>query len=171
MADDETVFKQLHVSKLTSEIFYWGYWRTISRHFYRTHPKEGEGNSFSLFVSSHPRGRVPPARDGVPPGQGWKGYPLARDGVPPARDRTADGVLDMRWAICLLRSRRRTFLFKIVIGFLILSLILHDSQLDTWLTAVITEKGICKERDTNKSSQKGWPLDGVMNYCIKKSMI
>ena len=38
---------------------------------------------------------------GYPPGQGW--------GTP--RDRTADLVLDSRRAVCLLRSRRRTFLF------------------------------------------------------------
>ena len=27
--------------------------------YYRPHPKDGEGNSFSLFVSSHPRGHLP----------------------------------------------------------------------------------------------------------------
>ena len=83
------------------------------------------------------RDRVPPGRDGVPPWpgmgypcqqgwgtpqpgqdggylrwgtpeQGW-GTPLARDGIPP-RDRTADGVLDTPRPVCLLRSRRRTFL-------------------------------------------------------------
>ena len=38
---------------------------------------------------------------GVPPSQGW--------GTP--RDRAADGVLDTPRSVCLLRSRRRTFLF------------------------------------------------------------
>ena len=48
-----------------------------------------------------------PLRDRVLPGQGW--------GTPP-RDRTADGVLDTRRAVCLLRSRRRTFLCNIIFG-------------------------------------------------------
>ena len=51
-------------------------------------------------------GTPSPARDEVPP---------PRDGVtPPPRDRTADWVIDTRWAVCLLRSRRRT-LFWIVV--------------------------------------------------------
>ena len=36
-------------------------------------------------------------------------YPQARNGVP-SQDRTADGVLDMPQSVCLLHSRRRTFL-------------------------------------------------------------
>ena len=54
------------------------------------------------------------------PGQGWRtpqqrvGFPLERDGVPPSpQDKTAEWVIATRWAICLLRSRRRTFLFYI----------------------------------------------------------
>ena len=39
---------------------------------------------------------------GTPPGQGW--------GNPPW-DRIADGVLDTRQVVCLLRSRKRTLLF------------------------------------------------------------
>ena len=62
------------------------------------------------------------ARDGVPqpemgtpegwgtPSQGWS-TPWPVMGYPPPPDRTADGVLDTRQAVCLLRSRRRTFLF------------------------------------------------------------
>ena len=59
-----------------------------------------------------------PARDGVPPGQVWTGvyprtrYRLARDGVTPPPDRTAEVVLAMRRTVCLLRSRRRTFLYE-----------------------------------------------------------
>ena len=54
-------------------------------------------------VCSHPGG----GHDRVPPGQGWGNPPL-----PPPRDRTADGVLDTPWSVCLLRSRR-TFLFML----------------------------------------------------------
>ena len=79
-----------------------------------------------------PRDGVPPLRDGIPPSQGrgtplgqvrkgypcpgmgcpqWgMGYPPARDGVP-LQDRTADGILDTQQTVCLLHSRRRTFLF------------------------------------------------------------
>ena len=57
----------------------------------------------------------------------WQGYPSARIGLgylphwprqdwgtppPPARDRTAEGVLSTPWAVCLLWSCRRTFLFR-----------------------------------------------------------
>ena len=48
----------------------------------------------------------PLSRDGVHPCPGM-GYPPP---PPPTRDRTADGVLDTRRAVCLLRSRRRTLL-------------------------------------------------------------
>ena len=170
--------------------------------YYCPHPKDGEGNSFSLFVSWHPRGEgypisipytstgtmsflgggvpqwlvlgpflaggypsvwyqfpsqgvphswmgyplarggIPPpgqVRMGVPPSQGWgnpsqvdRGYlgwgtPPARSGWgvpgmgyppgqgwsnrPPPQDRTAYGVLNTWWAVCLLHSHKRTFLF------------------------------------------------------------
>ena len=39
------------------------------------------------------------------------GVPPGRDGVPPSV-RTTEGVLATRQAVCLLRSRRRTFLLK-----------------------------------------------------------
>ena len=53
---------------------------------------------------------TPSARDGVL---------LAGDGVPP--NRTEEGVFAMRRAVCLLRSRRRTFLFYyIFVGFRVL---------------------------------------------------
>ena len=50
-------------------------------------------------------GYPPPFRDGVPLPQPGMGYP-------PPRDRTPDRVPDTRRAVCLLRSRRSTFLFK-----------------------------------------------------------
>ena len=64
--------------------------------YYRLHP--GEGNNFSLFVSSHPGGGgVPSPRffprsfHGVAPGQDWStlwpglGYSMARTWVPPSQ--------------------------------------------------------------------------------------
>ena len=125
---------------------------------YRLHPKDGEGNVFSLFTwggevrRPGPDGGAPrylPSSqvrmgEGVPqgiytPGQGT--YPPARSGwgvpqgtsprpgqdggggaqgtylpppakVPTPRDRTAYRVLDTLRSVCLLRSRRRTFLFN-----------------------------------------------------------
>ena len=64
----------------------------------------------------------PPVRDGYPPGQvRMREYPKIKMGYPlpvcqgwgtaPPLDRTTEGVLATRWAVCLLRSRRRTFLF------------------------------------------------------------
>ena len=56
----------------------------------------------------------PPARSDrgylrYPPGQTWlEGYPLLGGGTPL---QETDGVLDMPRSVCLLRSRRRTFLF------------------------------------------------------------
>ena len=90
-----------------------------------------EGNVFSL---STPRGvpwlgpdggtprpgpdrgvsRVPPWPG---PDVGYHGYQGARNGVPPYQGwgtlpvRTTEGVLAMWRSVCLLRSRRRTFLF------------------------------------------------------------
>ena len=43
-------------------------------------------------------------QDGVPPSQVRKGHP------PSPQDRTAERALATRWVVCLLRSRRRTFL-------------------------------------------------------------
>ena len=58
-------------------------------------------------MGSPPSGEV---RMGYPPiWPGQYGVPPARDGVPP-RDRRAVGVLDTPRSVCLLRSRRRTFL-------------------------------------------------------------
>ena len=64
-----------------------------------------------------PDGGYPGKGMGYPPGIGQQmeyligggQYASSRGGVPPW-DRTADGVLDIRWAECLLFSHRRTFL-------------------------------------------------------------
>ena len=61
------------------------WWGTPSRDGY---PSQMEGT----------QGGVPPGRDGVPPRQGYHPY------------RTTDGVLDTPRSVCLLRSRRRSFL-------------------------------------------------------------
>ena len=65
-----------------------------------TGPRSGQG-------VPHHRGTPWPGQDeglphdgGIPPP--GMGYPLW--------DWTADGVLDTAWSVCLLRSRRRTFL-------------------------------------------------------------
>ena len=55
---------------------------------------------------------LPPAKVPTPPQPGpdrGRGYPK----VPTPQDRTVDGVLDILRSVCLLRSRRRTFLFNI----------------------------------------------------------
>ena len=57
-----------------------------SQCYYRPHPKDGEGNSFTLFCQSHPRGiphhwmgrRVPPSS------LVWGGYPITGQGEPPS---------------------------------------------------------------------------------------
>ena len=80
-----------------------------------------EGNSFTLFVCPHLRGGYPypimlcnisqnamRQRGGT-----WPGTP-PRGGYP---GRTTEGVLTTRRAVCLLRSRRRTFLFFFVLLF------------------------------------------------------
>ena len=65
-----------------------------------------EGNVFSLFTPREEGGT--PARTrggGVPqPGPMGGGYPTSY--------RITDGVLDTPRSVCLLRSRRRTFLFR-----------------------------------------------------------
>ena len=72
-------------------------------------------------------GQVPPVPGQVPPGGTRSGTPLGGTqvrypgGVPgPPRGgypgRTTEGVLTTRRAVCLLRSRRRTFLFSTVSG-------------------------------------------------------
>ena len=95
------------------------------------HPKDGEGNSFSLFVSSHPGGGggggvtpvrsrwdtsmysvgrsgwgvpemgYPQARNGVSPCQGW-GTPQAREGVPPGIGQHMEYLIrSERYASCV----------------------------------------------------------------------
>ena len=49
-----------------------------------------------------------------PPVQDWMRYPFIQDwmGYPPTSgDRSAQQALARRWVVCLLRSRKRTFLF------------------------------------------------------------
>ena len=74
--------------------------------FYRPHPKDGEGNSFTLFVSSHGGGY---------PGQVLMGGTPVRSrwGVPPPPPIGQQWSTGYMAGGMLLRSRRRTFLFSI----------------------------------------------------------
>ena len=97
-------------------------------------PQPGQGRGYLGYPPGQVRMGAIPAwgYPGTPrPGQDWgyPGYPPPRPrsgqrvggtpqdqvrtgGIPPLpRDRTAHGVLDKRRSVCLLRSRRRTFLF------------------------------------------------------------
>ena len=73
---------------------------------------------------------TPPGLDGVSPTRtgwgtpltrtGWGTLPLARNGwgtlSPPPLDRAAKRALAMQWEVCLLHSRRRTFLSNYIIS-------------------------------------------------------
>ena len=75
------------------------------------HPRWG-----TRWHGSGTKGEVPPQQGWGTPcqvrmGGTWGGVPPTRDRVPPRpRYTTADGVLDTLRTVCLLRSRRRTFL-------------------------------------------------------------
>ena len=100
---------------------------------YRPHPKDGEGNVFSLFTLGG--GSGPAGGGGVRLVSRWGGVRFSRwggvrsvswrggqvqlgGGVGPAGGGSASCAL-LR-AVCLLRSRRRTVLLFIVCGFLLL---------------------------------------------------
>ena len=89
------------------------------------HPRSGQGGTtFRVWTGGgdipHPRSRrggYPQSQlDGVPPGQDWVGYPPSRPGMGYPPPSWLDEVppppphLPTRLAVCLLRSRRRTFL-------------------------------------------------------------
>ena len=79
----------------------------VSILFDSPHPEGGGGGCYPMtgYLPSQVRMGTPSQGWGPPtPIQGW--------GSPLPRDRTTDGELDMRLAVCLLRSRRRTFLFS-----------------------------------------------------------
>ena len=63
-------------------------------------------------------GSVQPGRGGVSPARGV-GQSAGGQGGGVSQDRTTQGVLATRWAVCLLRSRRRTFLFINDLNFLV----------------------------------------------------
>ena len=88
-------------------------------------PFQGVPQSFWGVPPARPGWGIPPARtgmvypwpgqDGVPPHHVRMGYPPwpDQDGVPPPpQDRAAERALATRRAVCLLRSRRRTFLLS-----------------------------------------------------------
>ena len=69
-----------------------------------------------LMGEGVPQGTYPPAKVPTPLGQVRQGEGVPKGTYPPAkvptpRDRTAYGVLDTPRSVCLLRSRRRTFLY------------------------------------------------------------
>ena len=122
--------------------------------YYRPYPKNGTV-MFSLFTpggalvrSSRWGGGYPGQvqMEGYPsqvrmgegyPGQGW-GTPIQRWGtllsrgrVPP-RDRTADGVLDMWWRVCLLHSCRRRGLSCYNIRFLVTLTVKNGDKTHHW---------------------------------------
>ena len=88
-------------------------------------PKPGPGPAVRPGQEGPLPGGTPPQVPPVRPGQGEPhlGYPPSdlAGGVPqggetpipprPVRPRVIDGVLDMLRSVCLLRSRRRTFLY------------------------------------------------------------
>ena len=71
----------------------------------------GSGNPPGGTWVRYPPGGVPGS--GTPPGEGYPGQvpPPPPGGYP---GRTTEGVLTTRRAVCLLRSRRRTFLFRLI---------------------------------------------------------
>ena len=91
---------------------WWGY--TIPG-LDRGHPIPDPNGGYPILLMGypHPRSGTPcPRLDGVPPIQYWMGTPRPRlDGIPPlSGDWSAKRTLATRWAMCLLRSRGRTFL-------------------------------------------------------------
>ena len=96
-------------------------------HYWGT-PRSGWGTPMRIGFPSprfFPRSLVPGPFQGYPVSPGW-GVP--QDRVPPARtllgyphswDRTAERALATRRAVCLLRSRRRTFLSFCNVAFLL----------------------------------------------------
>ena len=104
------------------------------------------------FLGVHQDG-VPPSQGWVPPqpgmghprSQGWgtpnphPGVPQPVMGIPPGR--TAERVLAMRRALCLLSSRRRAFLFTIFL-----------CTITTWM-----DENVKKKQDVNFNSFKTHP--------------
>ena len=89
-------------------------WSTPSRNGVLPQPGQDGG---------YPRWGIPPPAE--------MGYPPTPP--PPPRDRTADGVLDTPWLVCLLRSRRRTFLLKSIVSRFLTSLLKHYVPEDVFL--------------------------------------
>ena len=136
----QTIFKQFFFLSLTSIWHDTNFqnavqWLRSDKYFITDRVRSTRGgNSFTLYVCSHLRGgggtRPGPARSRwgegvpcqggtqVPPGQVQMGEYLSR--VPPPGQvqmggypgKTTEGVLATRRSVCLLRSRRRTFLFS-----------------------------------------------------------
>ena len=97
---------------------------------------------------------------------GWgysrMGYLPTRDGVHPwpgkgtTQDRTAEGVLAMQRTVCLLRSRKRTVLFKIVSPNAQQGVLLGGGII--WTE---NQRSVCPMRN-GRSGFRGW-LSGIWN--------
>ena len=81
--------------------------------------RSGQGVGYPLTGMGYPLARSEwgGTQGGVPPSQARMGvaevrYPQKGWGTP-LWYRTADGVLDTSWSVCLLHSSRRTVLFEI----------------------------------------------------------
>ena len=94
------------------------------------HPRSGWGYPILLTGVPHPRSEQegvpppfktgwvtppPPIQDwmGYPPIQDWMGYPSIQDWMGYHQPQSAKQALATRRMVCLLRSRRRTFLFAV----------------------------------------------------------
>ena len=95
--------------------------------------------------------RVPPA--GVPP----------RDGVPPSRGtpwyRTTDRVLDTPQSVCLLHSRRRTFLLEQVLN-IVTSITISVPRAMTAIVMAIVQWTTIRVKRTNEMT---YPQMGTTN--------
>ena len=77
---------------------------------------------------------VPPQTwDSVPPWTWDRVPPRPRTGYPPWTRSGLDRVLAMRRAVCLLRSRRRTFLFHIQLLFMSVRWLTQSIVIDYWV--------------------------------------
>ena len=126
------------------------------------------------LLGGTPPGRVPPGR--VPPGQGQDGGYPARgtlSGYLPGRVppqprserggypvRTTEGVLSTRRTVCLLRSRRRTFLFHLILRLTNFIKLCMNNKAEITNKSVPQIKLLCKNLNNQECiSVKGVPFN------------
>ena len=112
------------------------------------------------------QGGVPPAGMGYTPCQVWWGVPEV--GYPSPLYRTTDGVLDTPRSVCLLRSRRRTFLFRSLfsIKFQLMLTTLHQFKIKLLGRSDATISTYCLKTPerTDLTTSKGAIVDFVQ-FC------